>query len=375
MSYSHSYRRQTIGTRPLVIAASLLLICIGLMASPPASAQTFEEICSLPTTVNCWGFESEDDLYYTWPVGGSCDNDTFLQTHPNGRNGFGLDRSTLGNVAAKIDNLAGRCIYPQRDSTYSTSGLSSFKFTIPSQSGQQTSGFFNPVFKRLGPPGDYTFAKFGPGGEFWVRFSMRNSAELLNTTYQGIGGSSTGTKRLIIHGLESSESLEETIVDQFQRRVPQMYSDSGTEDYGIQPYIGCTSAQAPDYPEPPCRRFIAEQWRTYQVHVIVADNPARNNGLVELYLDDEPDPIIRVTNSDHNGVQITEPYTETAKWDYLSNGYGKLLFSLFATGKDSGQVHPEAYMWIDDVVVSFTRVPEIGGTTVRPNPPANVTVQ
>lgn len=375
MKFLTSPRRQANGAAHLAYLASMLLLFSGLSAPTAATAQTFEEICDLPSTVNCWGFESEDEMYYTWPVGTSCDNDQFLQNHPNGRNGFGLDRRTLGNTAAKTDNLAGRCMYPRRDSTYSTSGNSSLKFTIPSQSGQQTSGFFNPVFKRLGPPGDYTFAKFGPGGEFWVRFSMRNSADLLTTFYEGIGGSSTGTKRLIIHGLESSESLEETIVDQFQRRVPQMYSNSGTEDYGIQDYIGCTSSLAPDYPEPPCRRFLSETWRTYQVHVIVADNPARNNGVVELYLDDEPDPIIRVTNSDMSGLEIDVPYTETARWDYMSNGYGKLLFSLFATGKDANQVHPEAHMWIDDVVISFSRVPEIGGTTVRPNPPSNVTVE
>jgi hypothetical protein len=278
-------------------------------------------------------------------------------------------------MIANIDNVAGICTYPERDATYEASGNYSLKFTVRSQSGQQNSGAFNPVFKRFGEPPNSTFAKFGPGGEFWVRFSMRQSNSLITTFFNGIGGRATGTKRLIVHGLESSENLEETINDGFQRRVPQMYSDSGTEDYGIQDWIGCTFAQDPDYPEPPCRRFIADIWRVYQVHVIVADNANKDNGIVELYLDDEKDPIIRVVDSNMSGLQITESYTETALWDGKSNGYGKLTFTLFATNKDSSQVHPEAYMWIDDVVISHTRVPPLNGSTIRPNPPTALRVQ
>jgi hypothetical protein len=109
----------------------------------------------------------------------------------------------------------------------------------------------------------------------------------------------------------------------------------------------------------------------YQVHIRVADNAARNNGLVELYLDDEPTPVIRVTNADMSGAS-GPAYTETAVWT-SGNGSGKLTATLFSTNKNSSQVHPEAYMWIDDVVISRERVPALGTTTPPVTPPPTPT--
>jgi hypothetical protein len=361
-----------------------------LSSTGPAIAMTFEEVCALSTTVNCWGFESESNLYYTWPSGTSCDQDPFLQNHPNGKNGFGLDRQgSKGNTSARADNAAGECVYPKRDATHAASGQYSLKLRQPSQSSNGADGFFNPVFKRFGEPPNSTFARFGPGGEFWVRFAMRNSDEILSTVYwangQGPGSNNGGIKRLIIHGYESSENLEETIVDSWHRRLPHMYSNSGTESYGVQDHIGCFEKDnnPASYPEPPCRKFKANVWRVYQVHVIVGSATDPSNckslgtctGVVELYLDDEPDPIIRITNADHH--TATGPaYSETALWDGISNGYGKLSFTFFATNKDPNQVHPEGIVWYDDVVVSHVRVPPITqSATVRPNPPSNLIVQ
>jgi hypothetical protein len=359
----------------ILLSAAALLAMTGLGSA--VRAETLAEVCALPTTVNCWDFEDESELYYNWLGVG----DDFLRNHANGNNGFGLDRQTLGNVISNQDNAAGAYVYPKRDSSMSEyPGGSSLKFTMLSQSGEKASGDFTPVFRRSGVPDNYRFVRFGPGGEFWVRFAMYQSSELLTTELRdGGGGSFGGVKRLIIHGYESSENLEETIVDGFQRRVPSMYSDSGTEDYGLQNHIGCSYRNpdvASNYTEPPCRKFRAGEWRVYQVHVIVAPNGT--DGLVELYLDDESSPVIRVTNANHTSA--TGPaYTETAVWDQSTNGYGKLSFTLFSTRKDRSQVHPEAYMWIDNVVVSRTRVPRLtatgSGDVIAPAAPQNLQAQ
>jgi hypothetical protein len=341
----------------------------GSPAPPPTSgAMTFDQACALSTTISCWGFENETDLYYWWPQGTACDSDPFLRNHPNGGpHGFGLDRQgSKGNIIANVDNVARQCVYPKRDSTYASSGNSSLKFTMVSQSGPAASGDFTEVFKRIGNPPNSRFARFGPGGEFWFRFSMRQSSSLITTVLRAVSGGFGGVKRVIIHGYESSETLEETINDGWQRRLPQMYSNSGREDYGIQNVIGCTLKNpdvASSYTEPPCRKFKADVWRSYQVHVKVADNAQKNNGLVELYIDDEPTPIIRVTNADMS-TACGPPYTESALWDGLCNGYGKFSFTLYSTNKDASQTHPEAYMWIDDVVISHVRVPRLEGTIV-----------
>lgn len=351
--------------------------------SAPVMAATFEQVCAMSTTINCWGFESETDLYYNWYTTDSCNRDPYLLSHPNGNNGFGLDRRSPGNTTARVWNTANRCYYPKRDTTRAASGASSLKFTLPSQSGAVTSGDFNPVFKYKVVNGQYRFARFGPGGEFWVRFAMWQSPELLNPIYRSnSGGGISGIKRLIVHGYESSESLEETINDGWQRGVPQMYSDSGTEDYGVQDFIGCTRRN-PDvqasYTEPPCRKFKPNTWQVFHMHVKVATNaPRYDNGVVELYIDDEPTPIIRVTNSSMSGLTAGPAFTEEAIWDTVTNGYGKLTFTLYTTDKDQSQVHPEAYMWIDDVVVSHVRVPKIDGNpsdTRPPSAPTNLRAQ
>lgn len=161
-----------------------------------------------------------------------------------------------------------------------------------------------------------------------------------------------------------------------------MYSDSGTEWYGLQDDLGCYDIGTnPDlYTEPPCRKFKSDVWRTYQIHVRVADNASLNNGLVELYVDDEPTPIIRVTDADHSGLTQMTPYSEDEIWSDNSNGYGKLSFTLYTTRKDPNFSHPEGYMWIDDVIVSRTRVPELedsisGGNTVRPGAPEELVAE
>jgi hypothetical protein len=360
---------------PLAVALTIAALGTAWNAtSQVAQAATFSQVCGLSTTINCWGFESENELFYTWRTNDNCNNDTFLRNHVNGNNDYGLDRRSPGNTTARIWNIGNRCYYPKRDTTFAASGSSSLKFWFPSQTADITSADFNPVFKYRVVNGEYRFARFGPGGEFWVRFAMRQTPELLNPIYRRTGGGGiSGIKRLIVHGYESSESLEETIQDLWQRGLPQMYSDSGTEDYGVQDVIGC-SRRNPDvqasYTEPPCRKFKANVWEVYQIHVKVATNaPAYDNGVVELYIDDEPNPIIRVTNSSMSGLTPGPAYTEDAIWNETTNGYGKLTFTLYTTDKDINQVHPEGYMWIDDVVVSHTRVPKIDGNVSETNPP------
>lgn len=369
--------KSRIGSWAVTVRGLVVVGGLAALAESAAVADTFAEVCARATTVNCFGFESEAEMYYNWSGAG----DAFLSSHPNGNNGFGLDRQSLGNTTSNRENNANVYVYPKRDSSKSEfPGGTALKFTMLSQSGQKTSGDFTPVFKQIPSGGGYRFGRFGPGGEFWVRFAMWDSPELVTTNLQAVSGSGSfgGVKRVIVHGESSSENLEETIVDGFQRRIPSMYSDSGTEDYGLQNHIGCfyrNPDTASNYTEPPCRKFRPGQWRVYQIHVIVATSG--NNGIVEMYLDDEPTPTIRVTNADQSAA-TGAPYSENTVWT-SGNGYGKLTFSLFSTNKNQSQVHPEAYMWLDNVVVSHTRVPRLtatpGGDALTPRPPTNLTAQ
>ena len=197
-------------------------------------------------------------------------------------------------------------------------------------------------------------------------------------------------KRLIVHGANSSpgsQGPQFVTLDAYQRRLPQAYSASGTQDLGIQNNVGCTSAQGPSYPEPPCVRYRKDQWMVFQLHVIVASNAAKDNGLFELFVDDSTTPIVRSTNvwqaqlnqgSPPFATQV--PYEENAKWDPTGNvegGFGKFSFTLFSTNAISEPRTP-AHMWVDNVVISKTRVPPISSTAANPDTPrapGNLSVQ
>jgi hypothetical protein len=254
----------------------------------------------------------------------------------------------------------------------------------PSQSGAYAAGGFNPVFKRIGDPPNSTFARFGPGGEFWVRFAMLQNQAILTTVYErnggGKGSNNSGIKKIVIHAYEPNGELEEALVDGWHRRIPQMYSNSGNEHYGVQDHIGCFENNKinrdynnpSNYPEPPCWKFKANRWQVFQVHIIVASASDPDNcrslgtctGIVELYVDDQPTPIIRVLNADHH-TATGPPYSETALWGRSTDGYGQLSITFYATRKDPNQVHPEGIVWYDDVVVSRVRVPPLTGPGYR----------
>ena len=391
--------KSIVSTRRRLAAICSLAIATGTVHA--ATPLTFAQTIALPGTLSGWDFETpgygvEADLYYG-PAGS--DNptlDSFLSNHPNGYpNNGGFSMQTNFNVSVTDSTGDGNPLYPVRDGTVSEfPGGTSMKFTIKGASYQKAGGDFIIPFKRTGTEGNYKFAQFGPGGEFWVRFAMREDQQLLSTSdfyIRSGGGHQGGVKRLIVHGTVSAGSLEETIQDTNQRRIPQMYSDAGNEFYGAQDFLGCyeNDSVTPDnfnsplnYPEPPCRQFKADTWTTYHVHVKVADNAAKNNGLVELYVNDETSPIIKVTNSDHSGTSITQPYIETGTWDTSGNdekGYGKLSFTLWATNKVPSSGIPDAHMWIDNIIVSKVRAAPLiasgSGDVLKPDPPTGVSAQ
>ena len=210
--------------RSFVISVALAVV-IGW--STPAVSMNFDQVCALDTTVNCWGFEQETDMHYNWDrADAACDNDPFLSSHPNGRAKLPFTTATAKPARD------GTCIYPKRDSTHASSGNHSLKFIYYQPTGSNPSGNFQAVFKHFGND-PYTYAQFGKGGEFWVRFRMRQSQGLLDFYGTTPEGKKVAIKRMIIHGYSSSSSLEETLGDEVTgNKIMDMYSDSGNEHYG-----------------------------------------------------------------------------------------------------------------------------------------------
>src|SRR5687768_10384501 len=202
----------------IALAAATGLVAPGV--SPAQAPMTIDAVCALSTTVNCFDFDTAgrgtnapglNSLYYktmNGPVDNLSDPDGYLRSLPNGyNNGFGSDRQSLGNVTA-VQSSAGspRYYYPKISSDQAEfPGGASLKFTMPTRSGSDNSGYWEPVFKRLPDgSGGYRFAQFGPGGEFWVRFAMRQDSNLITTQIRATNGGFGGVKRLIVHGEGSS---------------------------------------------------------------------------------------------------------------------------------------------------------------------------
>src|SRR5207237_8090406 len=135
-------------------------------------------------------------LEFTWPTGTVCDSAFAGQTYYT----FGCSGSGRGNTAAVVQN--GQCMFPQSDSANSHAGAGSLKFTIPSQSSANSSGFFGEVFKRNA---DGTFPYIAPGSSYgnvlYFQFYQKFDSNFLSTNFQCIGSSPcSGWKQAIWYG-------------------------------------------------------------------------------------------------------------------------------------------------------------------------------
>src|SRR3989441_9919658 len=197
-----------------------------LTVNAAASSLSFTQKCLQPGVVKCVDFDDQNKLFYGWPgqndftTSSVCDNDPFLRTKT--WNAISPDRSGPGNIYAIIQN--GRCVYPMLDATMPHSGASSLKFTIPSNSDANSSGYFTDVFQRLSGG---NFGYIGPnsplGNVLYFQFYQMVDSNFLNTNYLCSGGTCTGWKQAIWYGNPpngaSSSSLESTMINGYLRGV------------------------------------------------------------------------------------------------------------------------------------------------------------
>lgn len=223
---------------------------------------------------------------------------------------------------------------------------SCLELTTPGNCTQKASGDCIVPFRRqqgIGGSQPHEFFMAGVGAEYWIRYAMKNSSEIITINQQTSGGSPyAGAKRSIISAAFSSDNKEETLQDQFEDRVYKMYSDGGDQGY------------------PPSTTLFTTDWQVVEFHVIVADNNTAN-GTVECYVNGDPNPIISVTNSQmgtsmFNGWNLIST-VNSSEWD---RGYWKLWLLNFVTDKLSSHAHADIQCWYDNVVVRRnTRCPAV----------------
>jgi hypothetical protein len=294
--------------------------------------------------------------------------------------------------------LTGNAI-PVLDSTVSASGTSSLKFTIPSNSGANSSGSYFTNFSS-----DLS-KQFGQNSEFYIQWRQRFSPEFISTFYQGGGGwkqsiLGTGDKPGCTSSQSSSSlcyssctALETVTQNTDQKGFAQMYNSCtgstshgpyngfyeryGTYDFKLQnarPSPYCLYSQGQTNPKtyfPPtgnCFGYFANEWMTFQVHIKTGPrvNDEFTNSFVQLWIARENQASELVIN--------WGPYNLSAGPASDNQQFGKVWLLPYNTGKDPNQSYPTAYTWYDELIISTSKIPDPassgsgggGGTTTGP---------
>ena len=196
-----------------------------------------------------------------------------------------------------------------RDTTLSASGASSLKFTVPSNSGSDTSGAWFTNFSS-----DLS-TQFGENSEFYVQYRQRFSPEFLSTLYQGSNGfkhaiTTTGDHPgcpTILANCYLSCTAIGVVQQQYQQKKFPILYDSCTGSASHGPYDGfyqsipndfklqngrpspyCLYSQTHTNPPsqfPPtgnCFGYFPNEWMTYQI--MIKSGPRVGNQFVNSYV-------------------------------------------------------------------------------------------
>ncbi len=325
--------------KTLLGVSLLVLACRAAFAaepSPAAATQDFNTRCKQPGVVKCVGFDRPGDI--------------------SGRYG---QPSGIHKGASE----------PVLDTAIKASGNSSLKFTIPSQSPADTSGSYFTNFS------DDLALQFGENQEFFVQWRQRFSRELLTTRYRGgygwklaIVGSGDQPKKT--YG--SCTALEIVVNSYYQEGFPILYNsctgssshrayDPFSErlpphDFKLQnarPAPHCLYSQRPSSFLPPtgnCFGYFPDEWMTFQLRVKtgprVKDEFADSH--VSLWMARENQPSELVID--------WGPYNLTAGNPADNQRFGKVWLLPYHTGKDATEVHPVAYTWYDELIISRSKI-------------------
>jgi hypothetical protein len=256
-----------------------------------------------------------------------------------------------------------------RDTSVKASGSSSLKFTIPSNSGSDTSGsYFTNFSKDLS-------VQFDGGQEFFVQWRQRFSPEFISTKYLGGGG----FKQIIVGTgdqpgttFSSCSSLELPIFNYGQNGFPVMYNScSGASSHGPydlfeepfgaydfkfqngRPSPGCLYSQkSSSYFSPTgnCFGYVANEWMTFQMQVTLG--PRVGDAFQGSYV-----TLWGAREGKASELLIKwGPYNLTAGLPSANERYGKVWLLPYNTGKDSSQAHPTAYTWYDELIISTKKI-------------------
>jgi len=274
------------------------------VATAQLEPQSFDGRCKADGVLVCEGFDSPRDFVpATWPAQG---------LYP------AWDKK----------------IHGARDANIKASGESSLRFELLSNSGPNTVGFWRQPFEH----------NFGPGSTFYVQFRQRFSKEMLTNDW-----GDTAWKQVIFHNEGSTcAQVELTTVQYHHAGIPIMYTDCGDRalywDTGQPPLLlqqGDFNCVFEHINQKDCFHYPAEEWVTFYYQVAIGHwgKPASTiNAWVAL----DGKPYKRWIKMSHF----------ILKNDHPGHDYDTLTLLTYMTNKDMKIVHPTAYTWYDELIVS-----------------------
>jgi hypothetical protein len=308
----------------------------------------FATRCAQPGVVKCVGFDDVSDF----------------SNGSGGTNGaYGFNSGILPPWGTSDYNRA------TRDTNVRASGNSALRFTIPANSGSDSSGSYFTNFSN-----DLS-VQFGAGQEFYVQWRQRFSPEFLNTKFAGGGG----WKQVIVgtgdqpgKTYSSCTALELPVQNTYHRGFPVIYNScTGSASHGPyhpfeEPYQAydfklqnarpapyCLYSQSNSSyfaPSGNCFGYVANEWMTFQMHVKLGARVGDEfkGSYVTLWAAREGKPSELLFN--------WGPYNLTAGQAGENQRYGKIWLLPYNTDKSAGTTNPVSYTWYDELIISRTRI-------------------
>jgi Bacterial Ig domain len=309
--------------------SSAVTVTVSNSTSP---GNNFQARCQSPGVIRCWDFEDA--------------NSTAAHLMPP----FG-STTLLGQVVNDVV----------------ADGSGALRFTVPSQSGADTSGSFSLDFT------DDLTQQFGEGQEFYLQVRVRYSDAMISTNFAGSNGFKTldvGEGDRPGTTVYSCSTLETVLQNIQQNGYPRAYHSCGTYqelqvqipgtfEYLDQNADGCPHYGNQGFPqtEPPCFKYKANEWITIQEHIKVGHWGQKDSTIEYWAADQGQTSRLIISLADY--ALINDNPTQAK--------YGKVWLMPYQTGKDDTQVNPVGYVWYDSLIVSTQRIPDPDVST--PNAP------
>jgi hypothetical protein len=308
----------------------------------------FATRCAQPGVVKCVGFDDVSDF----------------SNGSGGTNGaYGFNSGVLPPWGTSDYSRA------TRDTSVKASGNSALRFTIPANSGSDSSGSYFTNFSN-----DLS-VQFDGGQEFYVQWRQRFSPEFLSTKFAGGGGwkqviVGTGDQPNQIYS--SCTALELPVQNTYHRGFPIIYNSCtgstshgpyhpfeepfGAYDFKLQnarPAPYCLYSQSGSgyfAPNGNCFGYVANEWMTFQMRVKLGARVGDEfkGSYITLWASREGKPSELLFN--------WGPYNLTAGQPGENQRYGKIWLLPYNTDKSASTTNPVTYTWYDELIISRNKI-------------------